>query len=159
MVDIHPGHARAVLHELAIGLILLDDRERVSWVNDSKVTNVGATEAALAGLGGEHDIVLIAGGLAKGADFKQLRPAVARHCKALVLIGEDAGLLADALADAVECQFAASMEEAVALAASLAQAGDTVLLSPACASFDMFSGYEARGQAFVEAVAALGGEQ
>jgi len=128
----------------------------VRYVNDSKGTNVGATAAALRGLGGARDVVLIAGGQGKGADFSQLQAEVGRHCRALVLIGEDAGALHAALAAQVPAQFAASMDEAVALAAARARAGDTVLLSPACASFDMFSGYAARGQAFRDAVARLG---
>lgn len=120
----------------------------VRFVNDSKGTNVGATEAALRGLGGERDIVLIAGGQGKGAEFSRLQAAVSRHCKALVLIGEDAPLLQRALADTAPVVLAASFEEAFATAAAQAESGDTVLLSPACASFDMFSGYEERGEIF-----------
>lgn len=120
----------------------------VNYVNDSKGTNVGATEAALLGLGGDRDIVLLAGGQGKGADFSRLQAAVARYCKALVLMGEDAPLLQQALADSAPVVLAASLEEAVAAARARATPGDTVLLSPACASFDMFAGYEARGEAF-----------
>lgn len=127
----------------------------VTWVNDSKGTNIGATEAALSGLGGERDIVLIAGGQGKGADFSALRGAVQRHCRALVLIGEDAPQLAAALQDCTETQRVDSLEAAVQAAAELAQPGDTVLLSPACASFDMFAGFAARGAAFIDAVRAL----
>ena len=128
----------------------------VRYVDDSKGTNVGATEAALNGLGGERNIVLIAGGQGKGADFAQLRQPVAAHCKQLVLIGEDADLLEAALAESAPVQRAGSMSEAVQLASAAATTGDCVLLSPACASFDMFSGYEARGAAFAQAVATLG---
>ncbi|WP_338055613.1 UDP-N-acetylmuramoyl-L-alanine--D-glutamate ligase [Seongchinamella sediminis] len=131
----------------------------VRFINDSKGTNIGATEAALAGLGGERDILLIAGGQGKGADFSGLRQAVQRHCRQLLVMGEDAPALAAALGDVVPVTAAASMAEAVSLAAADARAGDTVLLSPACASFDMFSGYQARGDAFRAAVLALGGAQ
>jgi len=127
----------------------------VRFIDDSKGTNVGATEAALAGLGGERDIVLIAGGQAKGADFKGLQGAVRRHCKLLVLIGEDAAELEQALAQCVPVVHANSMADAVACAADAAVPGDTVLLSPACASFDMFSGYVQRAEVFCAAVMAL----
>lgn len=120
----------------------------VRYVNDSKGTNIGATEAALLGLGGDRDIVLVAGGQGKGADFSRLQTAVSRHCKALVLMGEDAPLLQRALAEAAPVLLAASLPEAFALAREQATPGDTVLLSPACASFDMFSGYEERGDFF-----------
>jgi UDP-N-acetylmuramoylalanine--D-glutamate ligase len=129
----------------------------VSFVNDSKGTNVGATRAALAGLGAQRNIVLIAGGQGKGADFAPLKSVVGLHCKAVVLIGEDAPLLQEALAGAAPVERAASMQEAVMAAAALAGSGDTVLLSPACASFDMFSGYEQRGDVFCAAVSALAG--
>lgn len=133
------------------------DRRGVRFVNDSKATNIGATIAALEGLGGSKgpNLVLIAGGDGKGADFSQLRPAVARHVKALVLIGRDAPLLEAALADLVPVRHASSMTEAVAAAAQAAMAGDTVLLAPACASLDMYRNYAARGDAFAEAVEVL----
>lgn len=124
----------------------------VRYVNDSKGTNVGATEAALRGLGGERDVLLIAGGQGKGADFTQLQQAVARHCKLLVLLGEDAPLLAQALASSVPVLMVSSLAEAVSAAAAQARRGDVVLLSPACASFDMFSGYAERGNTFAARV-------
>ena len=127
----------------------------VRFVNDSKGTNVGATLAALEGLGGDRDIVLIAGGQAKGADFSQLQPAVRLHCKALVLLGEDADQLESALAGCAPVVRATSMAGAVSAASALAESGDSVLLSPACASFDMFSGYAQRGDVFAAAVADL----
>jgi len=127
----------------------------VRFVNDSKGTNVGATEAALRGLGGERDILLIAGGQGKGADFSQLQPAVARHCKLLLLMGADAPLLQQALASSVPVIMVSSLDEAVSAAATQAQPGDVVLLSPACASFDMFSGYAQRGEAFTALVVRL----
>ena len=131
------------------------DIDGVRYVNDSKGTNVGATEAALGGLGGDRNVLLIAGGQGKGADFTPLQPVVAHHCKHLVLIGEDAAALERALAASAPLTRAASMGEAVALAAALAAPGDCVLLSPACASFDMFSGYVERGTAFCAAVELL----
>ncbi len=131
----------------------------VRYINDSKGTNVGATLAALEGLGGEGDIVLIAGGQGKGADFGGLRAAVERHCRHVLLLGEDAEKIARALGNVIPVERVRDMPEAVERAAVLAQAGDTVLLSPACASFDMFRGYAARGEAFSTAVRALGGGQ
>ena len=127
----------------------------VQYINDSKGTNVGATIAALQGLGEQRNIVLIAGGQGKGADFSQLQSAVTAHCKQLILIGEDAPLLQAALEGCAPQLVAGSMDEAVALAAAAAAAGDCVLLSPACASFDMFSGYVQRGEAFMLAVEQL----
>lgn len=131
--------------------------QQVRYVNDSKGTNVGATQAALEGLGGDRNVVLIAGGQGKGADFRILRKPVMDHCRAVILIGEDAPLLQAALADCAPVFDATSMEDAVTLAAAKAAPGDCVLLSPACASFDMFSGYEARGDTFRHAVLALAG--
>ncbi len=128
----------------------------VLYVDDSKGTNIGATSAALAGLGTAGNVVLIAGGQGKGADFRELREPVARSCRHVVLIGEDAGLIEQALEGTVPLERAADMRAAVAAAAAAAQPGDTVLLSPACASFDMFTGYAARGVAFTAAVRALG---
>ncbi|WP_459863648.1 UDP-N-acetylmuramoyl-L-alanine--D-glutamate ligase [Endothiovibrio diazotrophicus] len=122
----------------------------VDWYNDSKGTNVGATLAAIHGMG--RPLVLIAGGDGKGQDFTPLRPALAEHGRAAVLIGADAPRIEAALAGALPLVHAASLEEAVARAAALAERGDCVLLSPACASFDMFSGYVERGERFVRAV-------
>ena len=129
----------------------------VSYYNDSKATNVGAALAAIDGLGMDMDgkLVLIAGGDGKGADFSGLRDSVTGYCRAVVLIGRDADLIADALGDAVPQVRAASLDEAIAQCRALAQPGDAVLLSPACASFDMFKNYEERGQLFARAVGAL----
>ncbi len=127
----------------------------VRWYNDSKGTNVGACIAALSGFYGSGKTVLIAGGDAKGADFSLLAPAVAEHARSVVLIGRDAHQIEQALADTVPLLHAKSMEQAVAMAAEQAQAGDQVLLSPACASFDMYTGYEQRGEVFMDAVAGL----
>jgi len=132
----------------------------VAWYDDSKGTNLGATLAAVEGLAPTRPsgrLVLILGGQGKGQDFAPLRGALATHGRAAVLIGEDAGSIARAIGDAVPIRRAADMDAAVAAAAALAQPGDGVLLSPACASFDMFSGYAARGEAFVRAVRMLTG--
>lgn len=128
----------------------------VAYVDDSKATNVGACQAALAGFGnGDGNIVLIAGGDGKDANFEPLAAAVRRHVGTLVLLGRDAGRIAAAVGEGVATAAAGSMEEAVALARTAAKPGDTVLLAPACASFDMFADYAARGDAFVAAVRAL----
>ena len=129
----------------------------VQYYDDSKGTNVGATIAALSGLG--RRCVLIAGGLGKGQDFAPLAPAVRRHARAVVLIGRDAGLIREALATTgVPLIDATSMEDAVAKAASQAHAGDAVLMSPACASFDMFRNYPHRSEVFNAAVRDLAHE-
>jgi UDP-N-acetylmuramoylalanine--D-glutamate ligase len=127
----------------------------VRYINDSKGTNVGAAVAALNGIGTGGNIVLIAGGQGKGADFSKLRSAVSAQCKAVILIGEDAPALEQALAGAAPLLMSNSLEQAVSMAASQADAGDSVLLSPACASFDMFTGYIQRGEAFCHAVEQL----
>jgi UDP-N-acetylmuramoylalanine--D-glutamate ligase len=128
----------------------------VEYINDSKGTNVGATVAALQGLGQDRRLVLIAGGEGKGQDFSPLAAVVTRHTRAVVLIGRDAPLLRQALQGCgVPLIEAASMLDAVRCGAEQAQAGDAVLLSPACASFDMFDHYVQRGEAFAQAVQAL----
>jgi UDP-N-acetylmuramoylalanine--D-glutamate ligase len=128
----------------------------VEFFDDSKGTNVGATVAALQGLGADRRIVLILGGEGKGQDFAPLAGPVERYARAVVLIGRDAPLIHDALAlTGVPLVAAQSMEEAVSLANAKAHAGDAVLMSPACASFDMFRNYEHRAQVFCEAVKQL----
>ena len=129
------------------------DTDGIRWINDSKGTNVGATLSAVRGLAGP--LVLIAGGQGKGADFSPLAEVIKDKVRAVVLLGEDAALMEKALADVAPVMQVSSIEHAVAQARSFAQAGDTVLLSPACASFDMFSGFAARGEAFMAAVRAL----
>lgn len=138
---------------LAHRTTLVRERDGVRWFDDSKGTNVGATVAAVRGLPGQ--VVLIAGGDGKGQDFTPLRAALTGKTRAVVLIGRDAPLIAATLGDSVPLYPAADMEQAVAKAGELAQSGDSVLLSPACASFDMFSGYEERGVVFAEAVRRL----
>lgn len=122
----------------------------VSWFNDSKATNVGASIAAIKGLPGRH--VLIAGGEGKDADFSPLRDVAKEHLRAVILLGKDAQLIETALDNVVPVMQVASMQQAVHEAAMVAQSGDNVLLSPACASFDMFNNFEHRGQVFMQAV-------
>jgi UDP-N-acetylmuramoylalanine--D-glutamate ligase len=138
---------------------LVAERDGIRWYDDSKGTNPGATVAALEGLvppGSPGRAILIAGGDGKGADFAPLLPAVKRAARAVILIGRDAQLIARALDGQVPLVQAATLQDAVVQAAALAQPGDTVLLSPACASFDMFESYEHRGRIFAEAVGGLG---
>ena len=127
----------------------------VTFYDDSKGTNVGATVAALNGMPGK--VVLIAGGEGKNQDFSPLKSAVANHARAVVLIGRDAPLIRQAIASSnVPLVDAATMDSAVDVAFSQAKSGDAVLLSPACASFDMFRNYEHRAEVFVAAVKKLG---
>jgi UDP-N-acetylmuramoylalanine--D-glutamate ligase len=134
----------------------------VDYYDDSKGTNVGATVAALNGLGAGQagaakQLVLIAGGDGKGQDFSPLAEPVAKYVRAVLLIGKDAGRIRDALrssgVDMIDC---ATLEEATIKASELAQAGDAVLLSPACASLDMFRNYAHRAQVFVDTVREIG---
>lgn len=122
----------------------------VIWINDSKATNTGACRAALDGLKGA--VVLIAGGDGKGADFRPLQSAIKRKVRTLVLIGKDALLLEHLFSNDVSCVNARYLEQAVRVASDVAQVGDTVLLSPACASLDQFSDYQERGRVFESAV-------
>lgn len=133
------------------------EHQGVAFYDDSKATNVGAALAAIEGLGADiaGRLVLIAGGDGKGADFAPLQPAVSRHCRALVLLGRDADKLERALAGAAPVVRVATLEEAVRAAAEQAQPGDAVLLSPACASLDMFANFEERGRLFAAAVGEL----
>ena len=123
-------------------------RDGVRWINDSKGTNVGATVAAIEGIGARAPVVLIAGGVGKGADFSPLRGPAGRRVRCAVLIGRDAPRLEAALGGCTEVRHATDLAAAVDLAAATARDGDSVLFSPACASFDMFADFEARGEAF-----------
>ena len=128
----------------------------VEYFDDSKGTNVGATVAAIQGLGAERRLVVILGGDGKGQDFAPLLNPVRHHARAVVLMGRDAPALRMALQDSgVPLHEAASLPDAVALCHQLAQSGDAVLLSPACASLDMFRNYAHRAEVFVAAVEAL----
>lgn len=138
------------------------ERTGVTFYDDSKATNVGAALAAIDGLGAEiaGQLLLIAGGDGKGADFTPLCASVAKYCRAVVLLGRDAELIAAALKDAdgrdvVPLLRVATLDEAVQRCAELAAAGDAVLLSPACASLDMFKNFEERGRLFAQAVEEL----
>lgn len=140
---------------LAHRCVRVAERNGVHFIDDSKATNVGATVAAIEGVARGRNLVLIAGGLGKGQDFSALAAPIARHVHTLVLLGQDADAIDAVVPAGVVRRRAAGMDDAVAIAAQAAAAGDTVLLSPACASFDMFDGYAARGLAFAAAVRAL----
>ncbi|EKE00685.1 MAG: hypothetical protein ACD_21C00293G0014 [uncultured bacterium] len=129
----------------------------VDWYNDSKGTNVGATGSAIAGLGAgsRGKVILIIGGIGKDADFTALRDVVAKYVRAVVLIGKDALLIEKALAGVSKSLHATSMAEVVTICANEALPGDAVLLSPACASFDMFDNFEHRGEVFTKEVSIL----
>jgi UDP-N-acetylmuramoylalanine--D-glutamate ligase len=131
----------------------INEIKKIEFFDDSKGTNVGATVAALAGM--QQPVVLIAGGDGKGQDFSPLS-AVVKRARAVVLIGRDAGLIERAIASTgVTLLRAGDMSDAVDVAFRVAQAGDAVLLSPACASYDMFRSYVHRAEVFVDAVAQL----
>ena len=134
---------------------LIAVKDGVRFVNDSKGTNVGATVAALEGLAAGQNIILIAGGESKGQAFAPLTRAISRFVKHTVLIGRDAAAIDDALEQAASRSFADRMEAAVRAATKVAKPGDTVLLSPACASLDMYRDYRERGEAFTVAVQAV----
>jgi len=129
------------------------DIDGVTWINDSKATNPGACLAALDGL--NAPIILIAGGDGKGADFSLLKDAIEQNVSLMLLIGRDAKRLQQEAAGSVPCKIVGDIDAAVALAASRATKGETVLLSPACASLDQFSNYQQRGERFVAAVKGL----
>ncbi|MDF2940247.1 MAG: murD [Gammaproteobacteria bacterium] len=132
---------------------LVAEIDGVKWFNDSKGTNVGATLAAIEGLGPQckGKLVLLAGGVGKGQDFSLLAPAVNKYVSSVILFGEDAKKIAQGLPD-VHKEFALSFEEVIKKAKMLSKSGDNVLLSPACASLDMFKNYEHRGQVFEQLV-------
>jgi len=129
------------------------DVRGVCYVNDSKGTNVGATLAAVAGFAGP--LLLIVGGDGKNQDFRPLRAAFSGKVRRVLLIGRDAAVIAAALEGVCELEHCDSLEAAVVAAARAARAGDTVLLSPACASLDMFRDYGHRGEVFAQAVGRL----
>ncbi len=126
---------------------LVAEAAGVAWVNDSKGTNVDATKKSLEGFPGAS-VILILGGRDKHGDFEALAPAVARAARKVLTIGEAAGLIETALAGVVPVERAGAMDRAVERAAELSRRGDTVLLSPACASFDQYANYEERGEHF-----------
>jgi UDP-N-acetylmuramoylalanine--D-glutamate ligase len=134
---------------------LVRELNDVRWFNDSKATNVGACIAAINGLADSGPIVLIAGGVGKDQDFNDLTQTLQKSVKAVVLIGIDADEIAAAIPAGIKQSKATDLNDAVSKAYALAEAGDNVLLSPACASFDMFSGYAERGEQFEKAVKRL----
>jgi UDP-N-acetylmuramoylalanine--D-glutamate ligase len=129
----------------------------VEYINDSKGTNVGATISAISGIGGsmQGKIVLIAGGQGKGADFSDLRQPIQDYVRSVILIGEDAKRIENAIENTVQVTHAPSLDAAVNLAKAQSKPGDVVLLSPACASFDMFRDFNHRGDEFIATVNAL----
>ncbi|GAA4648573.1 UDP-N-acetylmuramoyl-L-alanine--D-glutamate ligase [Kistimonas scapharcae] len=137
----------------------VSEKDGVSWFNDSKATNTGAAIAAIEGLGAdiEGKLVLIAGGDGKGADFSELCDPVNQYVKAVIAIGADGPRLAECLNGSTTLYAAESMYDAVTMAGEIAEAGDAVLLAPACASFDMFRSFEERGEVFAHLVEAAHG--
>ena len=131
---------------------LVREENGIRWINDSKGTNTGATKAAVNGLADNRNIILIAGGDSKGADFSRMSNDVRRHIKYLVLIGRDAGKIRKSLEGCTDITDATDMKDAVIKAAAKAEGGDIVLLSPACSSQDMYTDYRERGETFVNAV-------
>ncbi|OGO94436.1 MAG: UDP-N-acetylmuramoylalanine--D-glutamate ligase [Coxiella sp. RIFCSPHIGHO2_12_FULL_42_15] len=133
------------------------NKNGVDWYNDSKATNVGATETAIKSLGNQLQgkLILLAGGLGKGADFSVLKPCVQHYVSDVILFGQDAFKIAQALQAVTNLHHVNSLQEAVWLADRLAKAQDKVVLAPACASFDMFANYMDRGEQFIKAVEAL----
>lgn len=132
------------------------EKNSVEFYNDSKGTNIGATLAAIQGLARDpHQLIVILGGEGKGQDFTELAPALKAINSQVVLIGRDAPLIEQALQQATKITHANSMQDAVNKSFALAKEGDAVLLSPACASFDMFKHYEDRGEKFCAAVQEL----
>ncbi|MBI3562681.1 MAG: UDP-N-acetylmuramoyl-L-alanine--D-glutamate ligase [Gammaproteobacteria bacterium] len=130
------------------------EKAGVTWYNDSKGTNVGAALAAITGIPATKLIVIL-GGQGKGQDFSALRAPLQQRARHVMLLGQDAGLIAEAIKDAVPITRVKSLDDAILQSQRLAEPGDAVLLSPACASFDMFSGYEQRGEIFMQRVREL----
>ncbi|MCH9698907.1 MAG: UDP-N-acetylmuramoyl-L-alanine--D-glutamate ligase [Gammaproteobacteria bacterium] len=132
---------------------LVSQTDDIKWFNDSKATNIGACQAALQGL--SEPVILIAGGDAKGADFSEFATQVSKYIKYLIVLGKDAEKISTAFNRLVNIECVDTIDQAVLVADRVADAGDTVLLSPACASLDQFKNYQARGDAFVQAVQRL----
>jgi UDP-N-acetylmuramoylalanine--D-glutamate ligase len=125
----------------------------VTWVNDSKATNIGACIAALQGY--QEKVILIAGGDAKGADMNELIPVIKEKTRFVVLMGKDADLLESKIAGCVPSYRANTIKQAVQIASTMAERGESVLLSPACASLDQYKNYQERGEQFSAAVLEL----
>ncbi len=134
----------------------VSEHNGLTYINDSKATNVGAAQAAILGLAPEYSgLVLIAGGDGKGAEFTELAKSINAHVRAVILIGKDAPNIAQGIDAHVQLFTEQSLQAAVEKAHAIGQQGEAVLLSPACASFDMFSSFEDRGQQFIDAVGGL----
>jgi UDP-N-acetylmuramoylalanine--D-glutamate ligase len=131
-------------------LELVRELDGVKYINDSKGTNVGAVVKSVESF--REPLVLIAGGRDKAGDFYALRELVSQKVKAVILIGEASGKIKDALGDVTDTRMAKDLAEAVTMSRQMAKKGDVVLLSPACASFDMFRDYEDRGRQFKKLV-------
>ena len=131
-------------------LELVRELDGVKYINDSKGTNVGAVVKSVESF--QEPLVLIAGGRDKAGDFRALRELVSQKVRAVILIGEASGKIKDALGDVTDTRMAKDLAEAVTLSRQMAKKGDAVLLSPACASFDMFRDYEDRGRKFKKLV-------
>lgn len=133
--------------------LVLDEND-IQWINDSKATNVGSAIAAINSVGAliNGQVILLAGGDGKGADFSLLTPALAQYCKAVILFGKDADVIQHAVPAKTEYIKVNNLTAAIEKAATLAVAGDAVLLSPACASTDMFNHYMQRGEQFISQV-------
>ena len=163
LLGVSPDDIAAVLREFA-GLAHRMQHVRslngVEYIDDSKATNVGAAVASIEGLrGSDGKIVLIAGGVDKGGSYRPLAERMNEEGRAVIVLGEAAPLVQRAFSGSeIELRRAGSMREAVGHAAMLARPGDTVLLAPACSSFDMFRSYAERGDAFQQAVQNLGGQ-
>jgi UDP-N-acetylmuramoylalanine--D-glutamate ligase len=136
---------------------LAGDVAGVHFVNDSKATNIVSAKRSIESV--PSGLVAILGGRYKGGDFRDLRQALQGRARAVIAIGESASRIEEALADVLPVHRAGSMGEAVNHAFALAARGDTVVLAPACSSFDMFESFAERGRAFKQAVARLGNEQ
>ncbi|MEO9495342.1 MAG: UDP-N-acetylmuramoyl-L-alanine--D-glutamate ligase, partial [Vibrio splendidus] len=159
-LGLHAGWSLSLMVEALSGFKGLEHRcerietqDGIQWINDSKATNVGATLAAIKGLsavvGENNQLILIAGGDGKGADFSPLKDMLAEHIDLLYTLGKDGDKIAQLAENSIKVK---TIEEAVQLASVEAKAGDMVLLSPACASLDMFKNFVERGQVFVRAV-------
>ena len=146
-------------HGLSHRCELIREQNNVFWFDDSKGTNVDATKTAIGSLGvlqkNGGKIILIAGGISKGADFSVLQAVVAKHVKQIILFGKDANLIYNALSDFVKAAIVNNLEEAVFFANSVSKSHDYVLLSPACASFDMFRDFNDRGDQYKKLVEKL----
>ena len=156
LFDIHEEHIYHALSEfegLEHRLEFVDTIDDITFINDSKATNVDSAIKAIKSM--EDEIILIAGGKDKKFSFKPLAEAAKNRVKAIVLIGEAAERMGRAFESWSNILYATTMDDAVEAAYEIANSGDTVLLSPACSSFDMFSGYEERGEVFRNSVRQL----